>query len=133
MYFHILLLGVINIKTFEINSQEYVLVNDLEKGFLRGSIWANLYDGYKVILENVGNLTEEQRLMLMIQVYAFTSLEISMYITTHPNCSEAIKTLKRVNMEKQKLKETIEMKYGALSSACPYIDGYYDRKNTWER
>ena len=46
---------------------------------------------------------------------------------------EAIKTLKRVNMEKHKLKETIELKYGALSSKCPYIEGYYDRKNTWER
>lgn len=124
---------MINIKTFEINSQEYVLVNDLEKGFLRGSIWANLYDGYKFILENIGTATEEQKLMLMLQVYAFTSLEISMYITTHPDCTDAIKTLKRVNMEKQKLKEAIEQKYGALSSACPFIDGYYDRKNTWER
>ena len=126
-------MGVIIIKTFEVNSQEYVLVNDLEKGFLRGSIWENLYDGYKFILENIAPVTEEQRLMLMLQVYAFTSLELSMYITTHPDCNEAIKTLKRVNMEKQKLKETIEFKYGALSSACPYIDGYYDRKNTWEK
>lgn len=127
------LLGVIIIKTFEINSQDFVLVNDLEKGFLRGSIWGNLYDGYKFILENIGSMSEEQRLMLMLQVYAFTSLEISMYITTHPNNSEAIKTLKRVNIEKEKLKETIEKKYGALCSTKPYIDGYYDRKNTWER
>ena len=97
-------MGVIIIKTFEVNSQEYVLVNDLEKGFLRGSIWENLYDGYKFILENIAPVTEEQRLMLMLQVYAFTSLELSMYIKTHPDCIEAIKTLKRVNMEKQKLK-----------------------------
>ena len=124
---------MIYIKTLEINSQEFVLVNDLEKGYLRGSIWDNLYDGYKFILDNIGNLTEEQKLMFMLQIYAFTSLEISMYITTHPDCNEAIKTLKRVNMEKQKLKETIEFKYGALSSTCPYIDGYYERKNTWEK
>ena len=108
-------------------------MSDLEKGFLRGSIWNNLFDGYKYILENIDTTSDEQRLMLMLQVYAFTSLELSMYITTHPDCTEAIKTLKRVNMEKQKLKETIELKYGALSSICPYIDGYYDRKNTWER
>ena len=124
---------MINIKTLEINSQEFVLINDLEKGLLRGSIWDNLYDGYKFILENIGNLTEEQKMMLMLQVYSFTSLELSMYITTHPNCKEAIKTLKRVNIEKEKLKEVISMKYGALCSTKPYIDGYYDRKNTWER
>ena len=100
-------MGVIYIKTLEINSQEYVLVNDLEKGFLRGSIWGNLFDGYKFILENIDNVTEEQKLILMLQIYAFTSLEISMYITTHPDCTDAIKTLKRVNMEKQKLQETL--------------------------
>lgn len=127
------LLGVIDIKTLEINSQEFVLINDLEKGLLRGSIWDNLYDGYKFILENIGNLTEEQKMMLMLQVYLFTSLELSMYITTHPNCTEAIKILKRVNIEKEKLKEVVSMKYGALCSTKPYIDGYYDRKNTWER
>ena len=124
---------MINIKTFEINSQDFVLINDLEKGLLRGSIWGNLYEGYKFILENIGNLTEEQKMMLMLQVYAFTSLELSMYITTHPNNTEAIKTLKRVNIEKDKLKDLVSMKYGALCSTKPYIDGYYDRKNTWER
>ena len=124
---------MINIKTFEINSQDFVLINDLEKGLLRGSIWGNLYEGYKFILENIGNLSEEQKMMLMLQVYAFTSLELSMYITTHPNNTEAIKTLKRVNIEKDKLKDLVSMKYGALCSTKPYIDGYYDRKNTWER
>ena len=124
---------MINIKTFEINSQEFVLVNDLEKGFLKGSIWENLYDGYKFMLTDIGNLNDEQRIMLMLQVLSFTSLEISMYITTHPNDEEAIKTLKRVNIEKEKLKEKIETKYGSLSSSCVCINGYYDRKNTWER
>ena len=100
---------MINIKTFEINSQDFVLINDLEKGLLRGSIWGNLYEGYKFILENIGNLSEEQKMMLMLQVYAFTSLELSMYITTHPNNTEAIKTLKRVNIEKDKLKDLVSI------------------------
>lgn len=124
---------MINIKTFEINSQEFVLVNDLEKGFLKGSIWENLYDGYKFMLTDIGNLNDEQKMMLMLQVLSFTSLEISMYITTHPNDEEAIKTLKRVNIEKEKLKENIETKYGSLSSSYVYINRYYDRKNTWEK
>lgn len=126
-------MGVINIKTLEINSQEFVLVNDLEKGFLRGSIWSNLYDGYKFILENIGSMTEEQKLMLMLQIYTFTGIELNLYICTHPNCSEAIKTLKRVNVEKNKLKELIDKKYGALCSTGEYVLGYYDRKSTWER
>lgn len=124
---------MINIKTLEINSQEFVLVNDLEKGFLRGSIWSNLYDGYKFILENISSMTEEEKLMLMLQIYTFTSVELNLYICTHPNCSEAIKTLKRVNTEKQKLTEIIAEKYGALCATKEYVLGYYDRKSTWER
>lgn len=124
---------MIIIKTLEINSQEFSLLDNLEKGFLRGSIWSNLYDGYKFILENISSMTEEERLMEMLQIYSFTSVELSLYICTHPNCSLATKTLKKVNIEKDKLKEVIESKYGSLSSNCVYLDGYFDRKNTWER
>lgn len=124
-------MGVIKIKTFEINSQQFVLDSDIEKGFLKGSIWGNLFSGYKFVLTNIENLTEEEKLMFMLQVYSFASIEMSLYISTHPNCKEAIDTLQKVNIEKHKLCEYIEMKYGALSSTS-VADGYYERKSTWE-
>ena len=48
-----------------------------------------------------------------------------------PVTKEAIDTLQKVNIEKHKLCEYIEMKYGALSSTS-VADGYYERKSTWE-
>ena len=119
-------------KTLEINSQAFVLDSDIEKGFLKGSIWENLFSGYKFILTDVHDLTEEEQYLFMLQVYTFASIELSLYICTHPDNSEAIETLKKVNLEKSKLCDYIETKYGALKSCSVIFDGFLERKSTWE-
>lgn len=119
-------------KTLEINSQAFVLDSDIEKGFLKGSLWENLFSGYKFIVTDINELTEEEQVMFMLQVYTFASIELSLFICTHPDHKEAIETLKKVNIEKEKLCNYIESKYGALKSCSVIFDGFLDRKNTWE-
>ena len=125
-------MGVIKLKTLEINSQAFVLDSDIEKGFLKGSIWENLFSGYKFILTDIHDLTEEEQVLFMLQVYSFASIELTLYICTHPNSKEAIETLKKVNVEKEKMCNYIETKYGALQSCSVIFDGFLDRKSTWE-
>lgn len=127
-----IIVGSDRLKTLDINSQQFVLDSDIEKGFLKGSLWENLYSGYKFILTSVDNLTEEEQVLFMLQVYTFASIELSLFICTHPDSVEAIETLKKVNIEKSKLCDFIETKYGALSSCSTYLDGFFDRKSTWE-
>ena len=119
-------------KTLEINSQAFVLDSDIEKGFLKGSIWENLFSGYKFILTDVHDLTEEEQYLFMLQVYTFASIELSLYICTHPDNQEGIEMLKKVNLEKSKVCDFIETKYGALKSCSVVFDGFLDRKSTWE-
>ncbi|MDE7384309.1 MAG: spore coat protein CotJB [Anaeroplasmataceae bacterium] len=119
-------------KTLEINSQAFVLDSDIEKGFLKGSIWENLFSGYKFILTDVHDLTEEEQYLFMLQVYTFASIELSLFICTHPDNKEAIETLKKVNLEKSKVCDFIETKYGALKSCSVIFDGFLERKSTWE-
>lgn len=119
-------------KTLEINSQTFVLDSDIEKGFLKGSLWENLFSGYKFIVTDVKELTEEEQFMFMLQVYTFASIELTLFICTHPDHTEAIETLKKVNIEKAKLCDYIESKYGALKSCSVIFDGFLERKNTWE-
>lgn len=119
-------------KTLEINSQAFVLDSDIEKGFLKGSLWENLFSGYKFIVTDINELTEEEQIMFMLQVYTFASIELTLFICTHPDHKEAIETLKKVNIEKEKLCNYIESKYGALKSCSVVFDGFLDRKNTWE-
>lgn len=119
-------------KTLEINSQAFVLDSDIEKGFLKGSLWENLFSGYKFILTDVHDLTEEEQYIFMLQVYTFASIELTLFICTHPDHKEAIETLKKVNIEKQKMCDFIETKFGALKSSSVLFDGFLERKSTWE-
>lgn len=68
----------------------------------------------------------------MLQVYSFVSTELIIYISTHPDNKEAIEMLKKINVEKQKMEEYIENRFGALSGRGPVIDGYFVRKPVWE-
>lgn len=125
-------MGVIEIKTLEINSQEFLLDSDIEKGFLKGSLWENLFSGYKFIVTSIDDLSEEEKVLFMLQVYTFASIELTLYVCTHPQNTEAIETLKKVNIEKDKLCDFVEMKYGALKACSATFDGFLERKNTWE-
>lgn len=119
-------------KTLEINSQAFVLDSDIEKGFLKGSIWENLFSGYKFILTDVKDMTEEERFLFMLQVYTFASIELTLFVCTHPDNKEAIETLKKVNLEKSKITDYIETRYGALKACSVIFDGFLNRKCTWE-
>ena len=125
-------MGVINIKTLEINSQEFLLNKDIEDGFLKGSIWENLFSPYKFVVEKITNLNEEEKVIYMLQVYTFVSIELMEFIATHPNCAEAIDMIKKVNIERKKIEEYIDSKFGAISNKSPIFDGFVNRKSVWE-
>lgn len=67
----------------------------------------------------------------MLQVYTFISVELTQYISTHPNCKEAFEMLKKINAEKKKICEFIETKFSSISSGSEILNGYFDLKPTW--
>lgn len=118
-------------KTLEINSQPFVVDNDIEKGFLKGSLWANLYDPYKYKVDKMNLSSDWERAVYMLQVYTFTSVELALYISTHPNCKDAVDMLKKVNAEKKKICEFIETKFTAITCSSEVLDGFFDLKLPW--
>lgn len=120
---------MINIKTLEINSQEFLVDNDLKKGFLKGSIWANLYKPYKFRVDSINNQSEEELAIFMLEVYTFASTELTLYYITHKNNKEALEMLKQVNIEKNKLCEYITNKYHALSHGVNDPTSYFGGKS----
>ena len=124
-------MGVIEIKTLEINSQQFLVDDDIEKGFLKGSIWKNLFSPYKFVVEKINLTTDLDKLLYMLQVYTFTAIELTLYIDTHPNNKEASDMLKKVNAEKNKICEYIETRYSSLSSFSEILNGYYSLKMPW--
>lgn len=124
-------MGVIIIKTLNINSQEFLIDNDIEKGFLKGSIWSNLYEPYKYTVKSISKLTDLEKAIYMLQVYTFTSIELTLYVSTHPNNKEAHEMLKKINAEKKKIVDFFEGKYSALCSSSEKLDGFFSFPFPW--
>ena len=124
-------MGVVIIKTLEINSQEFIVDSDIEKGFLKGSIWQNLYDPYKYKVNKINKKNDFENALYMLQVYTFTSIELTLYICTHPDNVDAIKMLKKINQEKDKICEFIETRFKALSSSSNMAEGFFKLPSTW--
>ncbi len=124
-------MGVINIKTLEINSQPFVIDSDIEKGFLKGSLWENLYLPYKYKVDKITDMSDLESAIYMLQVYTFTSIELTLYISTHPNSKEAVDMLKKVNAERKKICEFVETRFTAVSSFSEVLNGFFDLKLPW--
>lgn len=124
-------MGVIYINTLNINSQSFILDNDIENGFFKGSLWENLYSPYKYKVTSLKFDNDYNRAIYMLQVYTFASVELALYIATHPNCNEAFETLKKINAQKQKICDFIETKYTAITSSSEILNGYFDLAMPW--
>lgn len=109
--------------TLNIKSQEYSLNPDLEQAFMRGSAWNNLYIPYKFEVTKITQNTVADQILLLIQVYNFIGIELNLFLGTHPNCKEAMDTLKQVNIERRKMIDYFEANYYALCNTS-IIDGY---------
>lgn len=124
-------MGVIFIKTLEINSQPFKIDNDIEKGFLKGSLWANLYKPYKYMVDKISFKNDYERAIYMLQVYTFVSIELTLYVCTHMENKEAIDLLQKINIEKKKICEFIETKFNSISSSSEMSNDYFKLKLPW--
>lgn len=100
---------------------------DPTKGWLRGNLFADLYEPYKNY--NPAKLeakNEREALLYQIMQYKFALIELNLYLDTHPNDMEMIKLYNQyLNTEKQ-MCDKYESVYGPLTLDSKYLD-----KNTW--
>lgn len=118
-------------KTLEINSQPFEIDNDIEKGFLKGSAWQNLYSGYKYKVDKISFENDFERAIYMLEVYTFVSVELTQYICTHPNNKEALQMLQKINSEKNKICEFIETRFKTLSACSEIQNDFFGLKMPW--
>ena len=101
---------------------------DPKEGWLRGNLFANLYDPYKNYKPaNLNPRTEREALLYQLMQYKFALIELNLYLDTHPNDVEMIKLYNNyLNIEKQMCNK-YESMYGPLTVDSNYLD-----KNMWE-
>lgn len=129
-----------NYNNFPQNNMNYMLNNqsnlnkmkkdqpiDPSQGWMRGNLFANLYDPYKNFKpRELDPKTERETLLYQVMQYKFTLIELNLYLDTHPNDIEALNLYnKYLTIEKQ-MSDKYESMYGPLT-----LDSDYLGKNTW--
>ena len=94
--------------------------NSIEKdpytAFVKGNSFDNLYNQYKNYKPyNINPKSEQEYLLLLVQIYRFVTHDLSLYLDVHPD-NDKIAQLrdKYNNLYKQSFSE-YELKYGALN------------------
>lgn len=91
------------------------LVNSYD-GFIRGNMYAELYDPY--IPSEPFNLmpqNEMEALLNKVREYEFALVDLNLYLDTHPEDTEKIKAYNQYLVMEKQAKNDFETKYGPLS------------------
>ena len=97
------------------------------QGFIRGNMFANLYDGYKNYKpDDINSSSERENLLNQWQQYNFALVDLNLYLDTHPNDSNALKLYQNYLNITKKIGDKYEEMYGPLTT-----DSNTASKNGW--
>lgn len=84
-------------------------------GFVRGNMFGNLYQGYKNYRpQNINPQNEREALLNQWQQYNFATVDLNLYLDTHPNDTNALKLFNNYNNILKQITKKYEDTYGPL-------------------
>lgn len=84
-------------------------------GFIRGNMFPNLYDSYKLTSPyNVEPLNEQATLLTYIDTYLFAAHDLNLYLDNFPNDHNAIELFNKYRKEYNNYLDEYQSKYGPL-------------------
>ena len=106
-------------KTYMADEKTPKLYN-VDEGFTKGNMYANLYDPYKNYKPvSIISRNEKEDLLNQIRMYKFALTDISLYLDVNPNNSNLIKLYNGYIEKLKELKNKYEKTYGPLT--CDFI------------
>ena len=100
---------------------------DPTEGFIKGNLFANLYDPYKNYKPaELNPKNEREALLYQVMQYKFALIELNLYLDTHPNDKEMIKLYNKYLKTEKQMCDKYESMFGPLTVDSNYLD-----KNTW--
>ena len=100
---------------------------DPKNGFLRGNLFNNLYDPYKIYkYRELKPNNKREEMLYNLLMYNFILVELQLYLDVNPNDANMIRMYNKYLMDKKKLCDEYEMQYGPLT-----MDGLNIGDNKW--
>lgn len=84
------------------------------QGFIRGNMFPNLYNGYKVNPIEIKPANEQARMLTYLDSLSFAAHDINLYLDIYPNDKDMINLFNQYRMEANKLMEEYQNTYGPL-------------------
>lgn len=87
---------------------------DPYQGFIRGNLFLNLYNGYKVNPMDLKPANEQAQLLTYLDSLDFATIDINLYLDVYPEDKDIIQLFNQYRVERNKLTVEYENKYGPL-------------------
>lgn len=109
-------------------------VYDPYQGFIRGNMFPNLYNGYKLNAPiDLKPATEQQQMLMALDAISFATVDLNLYLDNFPEDRDMIALFNQYRVEADKLRSEYERRFGPIlvdseaSNAYPWA---WD-KNPW--
>ena len=108
---------------------------DAYNGFIRGNMFPDLYNQYKISKPfEVTPANKQAEMLTYLDAYCFAAHDLNLYLDTHPNDKTAIELFKEYTNQKEKIQKEYEQTYGPLfvDASTTYPWAWNDSPWPWE-
>jgi len=88
---------------------------DPYQGFIRGNLFPNLYNNYKVNAIDLKPLNEQAKMLTMLDSLNFAVIDINLYLDIYPEDKDMLKLFNQYRNEGNKVLSEYEKKFGPIN------------------
>lgn len=108
-------------EAYEDNNNLY----DPYNGFIRGNLFKDLYDPYKLkVPYEVKPMNEQASMLTDIDALGFAMIDLNLYLDIYPDDRKAINLFNQYRKQKEGLMEEYESKYGPINLNSESLNKY---------
>lgn len=88
---------------------------DVYNGFIRGNMFPNLFNQYKISRPfDIRPLNEQAELLTKVDAYTFAAHDVNLYLDTHPDDKEMVELFNQYSGDAKTARDEFENKFGPL-------------------
>lgn len=112
--------------------------SDPYNGFIRGNMFPELYNNYKINKPfEISPMNEQAEMLTILDSLCFATIDLNLYLDNYPNDREALKLFNEYREQLNAYKQEYQQKYGPLLLSSDSLNKYpwawNDSPWPWER
>lgn len=98
---------------------------DAYAGFIRGNMFPNLYDPYKIPKPyDIQPINEQAQLLTYLDALQFALIDLNLYLDVHPKDRNMINLFNQYQIQKEQILKEYESKYGPLLLSSDALNSF---------